>query len=39
MDKQERDRRRALIAFQIFIYGFLAANFAVQLWMWAHRHW
>lgn len=39
VNEQDRKRRRALLAFQIFIYGFLLANFLVQLYMGIGRGW
>jgi hypothetical protein len=39
MDQQERKRKRALIAFQIFIYGYLLIMFAIQLYMSFARGW
>lgn len=39
MDAQEQKRKRALIAFQIFIYGYLAVMCAIQLYMSFVRGW
>jgi predicted nucleic acid-binding Zn ribbon protein len=39
MNERDRQRRRALIAFQIFIYGYLLLMFGIQLSMWATRNW
>jgi hypothetical protein len=39
MDQQERKRKRALIVFQIFIYGYLLIMFAIQLYMSFARGW
>ena len=39
MNKQDRKRKRALIAFQIFIYGFLLSQFLIQLYMGIGRGW
>jgi hypothetical protein len=39
MDKQERKRKRALIVFQIFIYGYLLIMFLIQLYMSFARGW
>jgi hypothetical protein len=39
MDEQERKRKRALIVFQIFIYGYLLVMFAIQLYMSFARGW
>lgn len=39
VSQQERKRKRALIIFQIFIYGFLLACFLIQLYMSFSRGW
>lgn len=39
MEQQERKRKRALIVFQIFIYGYLLAMFLIQLYMSLARGW
>lgn len=39
MDAQERKRKRALIVFQIFIYGYLLVMFLIQLYMSFARGW
>jgi hypothetical protein len=39
MNQQEKERRRALVVFQVFIYGYLAIVIAVQLYMYAQRNW
>lgn len=39
MDQQERKRKRALIVFQIFIYGYLLIMFLIQLYMSFARGW
>ena len=39
MDQQERKRKRALIVFQIFIYGYLLVMFLIQLYMSFARGW
>lgn len=39
MDLQDRRRRRALIAVQIFFYGWLLAMFLIQLYMYLVRDW
>jgi hypothetical protein len=39
MDQQERNRKRALIAFQVFIYGYLLVMFLIQLYMSFARGW
>lgn len=39
MDEKERKRKRALIVFQIFIYGYLLLMFGIQLYMSFARGW
>ena len=39
MDQKERKRKRALIVFQIFIYGYLLTMFGTQLYMSFARGW
>jgi hypothetical protein len=39
MDPQEKKRKRALIVFQIFIYGYLLTMFGIQLYMSFARGW
>jgi hypothetical protein len=39
MNERDQQKKRALIVFQIFIYGFLLLNFGLQLSMWATRDW
>jgi hypothetical protein len=39
MNDRDRQRKRALIAFQIFIYGYLALQIGIQASMWATRNW
>jgi hypothetical protein len=39
VDQQDRKRKRALIVFQIFIYGYLLVMFLVQLYMSFARGW
>lgn len=39
MNEQDRQRRRALVVFQIAVYGFLLAMFVIQLCMYAQRNW
>ena len=39
ISKEIRDRKRALLLFQVVIYGSLLAMFIVQLVMWSQRHW
>lgn len=39
MNERDQQRKRALIAFQIVIYGYLALMFGIQCAMWATRSW
>ena len=39
MNERDRHGKRELIAFQIFIYGYLLLQFGLQLSMWATRDW
>jgi hypothetical protein len=39
MDQKEKKRKRALIVFQIFIYGYLLVMFGIQLYMSFARGW
>lgn len=39
VDQQERNRKKALIVFQIFIYGYLLIMFSIQLYMSFARGW
>jgi hypothetical protein len=39
MDQKERKRKRALIVFQIVIYGYLLSMFLIQLYMSYVRGW
>jgi hypothetical protein len=39
MDRKEQKRKRALIVFQIFIYGYLLIMFLIQLYMSFARGW
>ena len=39
MDRQEEKRKRALIIFQIVIYGYLLTMFLIQLYMSFTRGW
>jgi hypothetical protein len=39
MNKQDRDRKRALVVFQVAIYGYLLAMILIQLRMWSQRGW
>lgn len=36
---QDRRRKRALMAFQILIYGYLLTMFLIQLYMYSRRDW
>jgi hypothetical protein len=36
---QDRRRKRALMAFQILIYGYLLTMFLIQLYMYSTRDW
>lgn len=36
---RDRRRKRALMVFQILIYGYLFTMFLIQLHMYAHRDW
>jgi hypothetical protein len=38
-DEQVRRKKRALIAFQIYVYGWLLVNFLIQLHMATTRSW
>lgn len=38
-DRQEQKRKRALIVFQIVIYGYLLTMFLIQLYMSFERGW
>jgi hypothetical protein len=38
-DEQVRRKKRALIAFQIYVYGWLLVNFLIQLHMSMTRNW
>jgi uncharacterized membrane protein YwzB len=35
----DRQRRRALMVFQILIYGYLLSAFLIQLYMYSQRDW
>jgi len=37
--EHDRRRKRALIVFQVLMYGFLAAMFIVQMVMYSNRNW
>lgn len=39
VDQKEKKRKRALIVFQVVIYGFLLTMFLIQLWMSFDRGW
>jgi len=39
MNEQDRNRKRALIVFQVAIYGYLLAMFLIQLRMSFQRDW
>ncbi len=39
MNRQDREKRRALVVLQVAIYGYLLLMFAIQLHMWAQRDW
>lgn len=39
MDEKEKNRKRALIVFQIFIYGYLLVMFGIQMYMSFARGW
>jgi hypothetical protein len=39
VDQQDRKRKKALIVFQIFIYGYLLVMFGIQLYMSFARGW
>lgn len=39
MDQKERKRKRALIVFQVVIYGYLLVMFSIQLYMSFARGW
>ena len=39
MNEQDRKRKRALIAVQVVIYGYLLSMFLVQLYMRSQRNW
>ncbi|CAM2800597.1 hypothetical protein SKPI104516_04040 [Skermania piniformis] len=39
MNEQDRRRKRALIVFQIAMYGFLLTMFLIQVNMLMHRDW
>jgi hypothetical protein len=39
MNEQDKKRKRALIVFQLFAYGWLLAMFLIQLYMSIERGW
>jgi len=39
MDQKEKQRKKALIVFQLVIYGYLLAMFAIQMYMSFARGW
>lgn len=39
MNDQDKRRKRGVIAFQVFAYGFLLAMFLIQLQMYFTRDW
>lgn len=39
MDQKEKQRKKALIVFQIVIYGYLLTMFAIQMYMSFARGW
>jgi hypothetical protein len=39
MNQPDRDRKRALVLFQVVVYGYLLAAFLIQLRMWSQRGW
>jgi len=39
MNEQDRAKKRALIAVQVLIYGYLLVMFLIQLRMYAQRNW
>jgi hypothetical protein len=39
ISEQDRRRKRALIAFQIVMYGYLLTMFLIQLYMYSQRDW
>jgi len=39
MNERDRKRQRALMVFQIVIYGYLALQFGIQMYMYATRNW
>jgi hypothetical protein len=39
ISEHDRSRKRALITFQIVIYGYLLTMFLIQLYMYSQRDW
>ncbi len=39
ISEQDRRRRRALIVFQILMYGYLVMMFGIQMYMYSQRDW
>jgi hypothetical protein len=39
MNNQDRQRKRALVVFQIVIYGYLLGMFLIQMYMRSQRDW
>lgn len=39
VSKQDRMRKRAMIVFQLLMYGYLVTMFLVQLYMYSTRDW
>jgi hypothetical protein len=39
VDQREKKRKRALIVFQVFIYGYLLVMFLIQMYMSFARGW
>lgn len=39
VSEQDRVRKRALIVFQVLMYGYLVTMFLVQLYMYSTRDW
>jgi hypothetical protein len=39
MNEQDRQRKRALVVFQVVIYGYLLTMFVIQLYMYSQRNW
>jgi hypothetical protein len=39
MHQQDQQKRRALVVFQVAVYGYLLLMVAIQLRLWAQRDW